>query len=76
MQAVRQQQTEQAATQAAVDAAYAIAQERYRAGLVNYLQVLSTQMPVLTQRRVAVDLAARALDSQAQLLHALGENSL
>jgi NodT family efflux transporter outer membrane factor (OMF) lipoprotein len=71
-QAVHRQQTEQSAAQASAEAAYAIALQRYEAGLGNYLNVLSAEAPVLAQRRQRVDLAARALDTQVQLLHALG----
>ncbi len=71
-QAVRRQQAEQAAAQAAAENAYAIALQRYQAGLSNYLVVLSAEAPVLAQRRQGLDLAARALDTQVQILHAIG----
>ena len=71
-QAIVQQQQEQAATQAASEAALEIALARYQAGLGNFLQVLSAEAPVLAQRRLAVDLSARALDTRVQLLHAVG----
>lgn len=71
-QAVRRQQTEQSAAQASAETAYAIALQRYEAGLGNYLNVLGAEAPVLAQRRQGVDLAARALDTQVQILHALG----
>ena len=48
------------------------AQERYRAGLGNYLVVLSTESQVLAQRRLAVDLRARQLDTRLVLMKALG----
>jgi NodT family efflux transporter outer membrane factor (OMF) lipoprotein len=72
LQAVARQQAEQAAAQGHADAAYALATERYRAGLGNYLHVLSTETAVLSQRRQAVDLQARALDLQFGLVRALG----
>ena len=71
-QAVRRQQVQQGAAQAATETAYAIALQRYQAGLGNYLNVLSAEAPVLAQRRQGVDLAARALDTQVQILHAIG----
>jgi NodT family efflux transporter outer membrane factor (OMF) lipoprotein len=71
-QAVRRQQEQQTAAQTAAENAYAIAQERYKAGLSTYLSVLSAEAPVLAQRRQGVDLAARALDTQVQILHAIG----
>jgi NodT family efflux transporter outer membrane factor (OMF) lipoprotein len=70
--AVRRQQVEQSAAQASAETAYAIALQRYEAGLGNYLNVLSAEAPVLAQRRQGVDLAARALDTQVQILHAVG----
>lgn len=66
------QQQEQRAAQEAAEGAYAIARQRYGAGLGNYLQVLTAESNVLAQRRQQVDLSARALDVQAQLAHALG----
>lgn len=66
------QQQEQRAAQLAAEDAYAIARQRYAAGLGNYLQVLTAESTVLAQRRQQVDLAARALDVQALLAHALG----
>jgi NodT family efflux transporter outer membrane factor (OMF) lipoprotein len=71
-QAVRRQQHEQSAAQASSEVAYAIALQRYQAGLGNYLNVLSAETPVLAQRRQHLDLAARALDTQVQILHAIG----
>lgn len=71
-QAIARQQAEQAAAQGSAESAYAIATQRYKAGLGNYLQVLSAETAVLTQRRLAVDLTARALDTQVQLIRALG----
>jgi NodT family efflux transporter outer membrane factor (OMF) lipoprotein len=71
-QAVRRQQVEQGAAQTAAETAYAIALQRYEAGLGNYLNVLAAEAPVLAQRRQGVDLAARAIDTQVQILHALG----
>lgn len=70
--AITRQQTEQAAAQSSAESAYAIATQRYKAGLGNYLNVLSAETAVLTQRRLGVDLAARALDTQVQLIRALG----
>jgi NodT family efflux transporter outer membrane factor (OMF) lipoprotein len=70
--AIAAQQREQQAAQQAAEDAYAIARQRYGAGLGNYLQVLSAESAVLAQRRQQVELAARALDVQALLAHALG----
>ena len=40
--------------------------------VANYLQVLSAENAVLTQRRQAADLATRALQNQVALARALG----
>ena len=70
--AIARQQADQAAAQGSAESAFAIATQRYKAGLGNYLNVLSAETAVLAQRRLAVDLAARALDTQVQLIRALG----
>jgi len=67
----RQQRAQREATSAA-DAAYALALQRYRAGLGNFLVVLTAQTNVLTQRRAATDLKARHLASEVALVRALG----
>ena len=72
MQSITRQQTEQHAAQEAAESAYEIAVQRYQAGLGNYLHVLSAETAVLNQRRLAVDLTARALDTQVALMRALG----
>ena len=66
------QQAEQKQAQQAAESAYEIAVQRYRAGLGTYLNVLSAETADLNQRRLAVDLAGRALDTQVQLMRALG----
>ena len=60
----------QAATKAAT--AYDFATQRFRAGLGNYLLVLSTESPLLAQRRLGIDLRARQLDTRVLLMQALG----
>jgi len=71
-QAITRQQAEQRAAQDAAESAYEIAVQRYKAGLGNYLNVLTAETSVLAQRRLAVDLSARALDTQVALIRALG----
>jgi len=71
-QAIARQQTEQRAAQTQAESAYAIAVQRFDAGLGNYLQVLAAETSVLNQRRQSVDLTARALDTQVALMRALG----
>jgi len=71
-QSIVRQQEEQRQAQASAEVAYDISLQRYRAGLGTYLNVLTAESTVLTQRRLAVDLAARALDTQVTLIRALG----
>lgn len=71
-QSVARQQAEQAESQRAAESAYDIAVQRYGAGLGNYLNVLTAETTVLAERRQAVDLAARALETQVGLARALG----
>ncbi|MEO6973506.1 MAG: efflux transporter outer membrane subunit [Rhodoferax sp.] len=71
-QSIVRQQTQQSDAQSAAESAYAIAVQRYKAGLGNYLNVLTAETSVLGQRRLAVDLSARALDTQVALIRALG----
>ena len=72
LQTIGRQQTEQRAAQNAAEGAYDIAVQRYKAGLGNYLNVLTAETNVLVQRRGAVDLTARALDTQVALIRAMG----
>ena len=72
VQSLTRQQTLQDDAMASAEKAYRLAQERYRAGLGNYLVVLSTESQVLAQRRLAVDLRARQLDTRLVLMKALG----
>jgi NodT family efflux transporter outer membrane factor (OMF) lipoprotein len=51
---------------------YALVQQRFDAGLVNALTVLATHNAVLAQERQYIDLQARQLDNQVQLMKALG----
>ncbi len=71
-QSITRQQTQQAAAQVSAESAYEIALQRYKAGLANYLNVLAAETNVLNQRRLAVDLGARALDTQVSMVRALG----
>ena len=66
------QQREQAAATASAESAYDVATQRYRAGLATYLTVLTAETNVLAQRRIGVDIRARALDTQMLLMRALG----
>ena len=72
LRAMAQQQREQALAQAATEAAYDLALQRFRAGLSTFLVVLNAEGGVLNQRRLAVDLRARVWDAQIALIRALG----
>lgn len=72
VQSAARQQTEQRAASDAAEGAYDIAVQRFRAGLGTYLNVLTAETNVLAQRRAAVDLVARVLDTQVALIRALG----
>lgn len=62
-----QQQAVSLATEAAE-----LVQQRYRAGLTNYIQVLIAEQTVLQQRRALVDLQAHALSLDAALSRSIG----
>ncbi len=70
--AIDRQAAEQRQAEAAAESTWAIARQRYQAGLGTYLNVLAAETTVLAQRRQAVDLAARRLDTQVALMRALG----
>jgi NodT family efflux transporter outer membrane factor (OMF) lipoprotein len=72
IQSITRQQAEQRAASQAAEGAYDIAVQRYKAGLGTLLNVLTAETTVLLQRRTAVDLVARALDTQVALMRALG----
>ncbi len=63
---------EQARARAATTDAYNIAVIRYKAGLGNYLTVLTAQTQELVQERLAADLTARAFELDVNLARALG----
>lgn len=63
---------EQAIARAATTDAYNTAVVRYRAGLGNYLTVLTAQTSQLVQDRLDADLHARAFELDVNLVRALG----
>ncbi len=71
-QSVARQRQDQRLAQKSIEAAYELAVARYKAGLGNYLTVLSVESSVLTQRHKAIDLLTQALDTQLNLIRALG----
>ena len=70
LQSIRAQGVEQQAAQAHAQTLYAIASQRFDAGLNNRTSVLGAQTAVLVQQRQAIELRARALDAQALLMRA------
>ncbi len=69
---VAEQRAEQREGLATAQDAYDLALLRYREGLGNYLQVLTTQTQLLAQRSLDADLRARAWDVSIDLARALG----
>ena len=57
---------------AAAREAYALASERYRAGIASYLQVLAAETPLLEQQNLRANLRARELELSINLIRALG----
>lgn len=72
LRSLQAQQREQSRSLAALEHAWMLARQRADAGLSNRLPALGLQGQVLAQRRNAIELRARVLDAQAQLMHALG----
>jgi NodT family efflux transporter outer membrane factor (OMF) lipoprotein len=72
VQSLAIQREQQGQALAAAEGAYAIAGNRYRAGLTAYLNVLVTETTVLGQRRQQVDLLAQSLNAQIGLAQAMG----
>lgn len=69
---LERQLAQQAEALASAESAYDVSTQRYRAGLATYLTVLNSETNVIAQRRLGVDVKARALDAQVQLVRALG----
>jgi NodT family efflux transporter outer membrane factor (OMF) lipoprotein len=72
LQSLERQQLAQRDATTAAEAAYALALQRYQAGLGNFLVVLTAQTNVLAQRRASTELTARHLGSEVALARALG----
>ena len=66
------QSRDQREAQASAQEAYDLSVLRFREGVGNYLQVLSTESQLLAQRGLAAQLQARALDLSVDLTTALG----
>lgn len=72
LHAIDARQAELAAALRAAQRANALALERYRSGLGDFLQVLATETPLLARRSAIADLHARRLDASLALIRALG----
>jgi NodT family efflux transporter outer membrane factor (OMF) lipoprotein len=72
LRSLEMQQRGQADATQAADAAFDLALQRYRAGLGNFLTVLTAQTNVLAQRRNDTELKARHLAAEVALARALG----
>jgi len=71
-QSLVRQQDEVARSLASAETAYSLAMQRYKAGLSSYLTVLNAENQLLVQRRQAVDIQGRQLDTRVALMKALG----
>jgi NodT family efflux transporter outer membrane factor (OMF) lipoprotein len=71
-QSIERQLVQQASVQSLAQAQHDMALQRYSAGVVNALAVLNTDNALLSQRRLMIDLNARALDTRIELMRALG----
>jgi outer membrane protein TolC len=72
VQSLQRQHVLQQEALAKAERAYDFAVQRYQAGLGNQISVLNTESQLIAQRRLAVDLQARALDTRIALATALG----
>jgi NodT family efflux transporter outer membrane factor (OMF) lipoprotein len=70
--ALARQRVDQQQTLAASEDAYRLAEDRYRAGLANYLSVLGAETQVLAARRTMVDITTNQVLARVMLLLAVG----
>ncbi len=70
--ALESERRERSGVQAANDRTLRIAQDRYRAGLANYLEVLEAEAPLYGLQRADADLRLRAMQAEVSLYRALG----
>jgi outer membrane protein TolC len=70
--ALERESAEQRAALAAAQRAYDLTTERYRAGLDNYLTVLSTENQLLFAQAAGAQLTAQRLTFSVDLVRALG----
>jgi outer membrane protein TolC len=72
LKTIEQQQAEQTRALSAAESAFDLATQRYKAGLGNFLVVLTAEANVLAQRRDSTDLKTRHLLAEVALSRALG----
>ena len=72
VQSLDRQQKLQQESLTKAERAYDFSVQRYKAGLGTQITVLNTETQLITQRRLAVDLQARELDTRVALAAALG----
>src|SRR6266446_6617098 len=72
LDALERERLDQQQTLDATEAAYKLAEERYRAGLASYLSVLNAETQVLTARQSMVDIQTSQAISRVTLLLAVG----
>jgi len=72
LKSVEAQRTELERGLTAARDGYALAGERYRAGIASYLQVLAAEAPLLEQQNLRASLRARELELSITLIRALG----
>jgi NodT family efflux transporter outer membrane factor (OMF) lipoprotein len=72
LHALEREQAASTAAAAALEHAWQLARDRYRAGLTGYLTVLVAEDKLLAQRRIVVNLDARRADLTVALFRALG----
>jgi NodT family efflux transporter outer membrane factor (OMF) lipoprotein len=70
--ALARERVEQQQTLDANEAAYRLAEERYRAGLASYLSVLNAETQVLAARQTMVDIVTSQAVARVTLLQAVG----
>jgi outer membrane protein TolC len=72
LDALARERVDQQQTLEATEAAYRLAEERYRAGLASYLSVLNAETQVLGARQSMVDILASQAVARVTLLLAVG----
>jgi NodT family efflux transporter outer membrane factor (OMF) lipoprotein len=72
LDALARERMDQQLTLEATEAAYRLAEERYRAGLASYLSVLNAETQVLSARQSMVDILASQAVARVTLLLAVG----